>query len=246
MISLTSNAQATFEHAYTSEYFNHNEGNMFRTDNGLFFYTFERNTGIVKIYNSSHVLIKTVNIPMETNYYLRSLQAISDKLFNSDNLVEFMVGSYNLSGPTNVYKIRLINENGIVLQEIANKDEAIIVKENDNSFKLIVSNSSSSMLYPIDYDVYSLPGTTLNIVQNQTSNYSLIGFPNPTSNNITIVSSLKNGESGNLEVFDLNGKKVMEKLVTGNGSEINLELTNLNNGVYIYKLNGKINRFIKK
>jgi len=35
------------------------------------------------------------------------------------------------------------------------------------------------------------------------------------------------------------------KNVTGGNNEINLDVTALSNGVYIYKLNGQTNKFIK-
>ena len=38
----------------------------------------------------------------------------------------------------------------------------------------------------------------------------------------------------------------MQKTVVGENAEINLDVTELSNGVYIYKLNGQTNRFIKK
>ena len=75
---------------------------------------------------------------------------------------------------------------------------------------------------------------------------SFFGFPNPTENRIAITNNLENGQNGILEVFDVNGKKVIQKNVIGENGEINLDVTELSNGVYIYKLNGQTNRFIKK
>lgn len=75
---------------------------------------------------------------------------------------------------------------------------------------------------------------------------SFFGFPNPTENRITITNNLENGQNATLEVFAINGKKVMQKNVVGENGEINLDVTELNEGVYIYKLNGQTNRFVKK
>jgi hypothetical protein len=57
---------------------------------------------------------------------------------------------------------------------------------------------------------------------------------------------LKNGQNGTLEVFEINGKTVTQKNVVGQNGEINLDITVLNEGVYIYIVNGQTNRFVKK
>ncbi len=57
---------------------------------------------------------------------------------------------------------------------------------------------------------------------------------------------MKNGQNGTLEVFEINGKTVTQKNVVGQNGEINLDITVLNEGVYIYIVNGQTNRFVKK
>ena len=41
-------------------------------------------------------------------------------------------------------------------------------------------------------------------------------------------------------------KKVLQKNVSGGSKEIDLDVTNLTRGVYIYRINGKTNKFIKE
>lgn len=238
--------QITFEHSYTTERFSHDKGNILRTENGLYFYTFDFTIGILRIYDSSHALYKTVNVTDADGYNSFGFYAISDVLFNADNLIEFMVSYVKDDGTNYIFKLKLINENGSVLREFANKDEAIIVRGLSNSFKLITANSAATQLFPLQYDVYSLPGTILGVAQNQTEDNFFLGFPNPAADSITIVHSLKNGETGLLQIFDTNGKKVMEKNIIGTSAEINIDISDLSHGIYIYKLNGKTNRFIKK
>jgi len=74
----------------------------------------------------------------------------------------------------------------------------------------------------------------------------LFGYPNPTADRIMITNPLENGENALLEVFDMNGKRIMKKNISGNETEIILDVSNLNNGTYIYKINGEANKFIKK
>jgi hypothetical protein len=113
---------------------------------------------------------------------------------------------------------------------------------------LITYYDGQAQFPSVDYifDVYSLPGTTLNTVTNLLNEDSFFSFPNPTSNIISITNNLKSGENFPLEIFDINGKKVLEKTVTGENEEIHLDVSHLSNGIYIYKLKGMTNKFVKK
>lgn len=245
-ISSFSFAQATLEHSYQTTKFQSDETNAFLTDTGLKYYTLNNSTGTLLIYDDLHSLIKTVNIPIPGGYSLNYLYIITDKLFNTDPLIEFII-SFTNNNADDPFIFTLINENGTILQQFGDKIKAYVVKGTNNSFKLItVSNVPSQNNGFYDYDIYSLPGTTLNILQNELPENYFFGFPNPAEYKIAITNNLQNGENGTLEVFDENGKKVIKKNVIGGNSEINLDVTELSNGVYIYKLNGQTNRFIKK
>ncbi|CAN1562010.1 Secretion system C-terminal sorting domain [Flavobacteriaceae bacterium] len=240
-ISSLSFGQITLEHTYTTEGFNnYPKSYAFHTDNGLFYYTINSLENKVLIYNPSHILFKTANLNVGIGYTINTIYLATDKLFNSNSKIEFIVVSRN--GTPNSSKMTLFDEDGANLFEFGDRWEANFIKNSDTSFKLIVSTDKDS---PNNYDIYSLPGT-LSIIQQQTFNKNqFFGYPNPASNKITIINNLKEGENGLLEIFDINGKRIMEKNVLGNETEINLDVANFENGVYIYKLNGKTNRFIK-
>jgi len=74
-------AQAVLEHSYVTDEWNYEFTNAFNTDSGIHYYTTEN--GIMNIYDSNHSLIKSVNLPIGSNEY--GIDAVSDKLFNSDN-----------------------------------------------------------------------------------------------------------------------------------------------------------------
>lgn len=87
-----------------------------------------------------------------------------------------------------------------------------------------------------DYDVYSLSGT-LSIAQEEMYlKNSFTGFPNPTSNKLNITNPLSDGENQTLQVFDSNGKKILEQSVTGDGKYIELNVSTITNGIYYIKL----------
>ncbi len=245
-ISNLSFAQATLEQQYSTNEISRAFTYAFKTDTGLNYFTVEA-TNVLKVYNSSHSLTSTTTIPIDNGYTLDGVYPVSDKLFNNDNLIEFLIFTYIQSGSgleTFTYKLTLINQNGTILQQFGDRAYANIIKESSEVFKLIThktTNENNTV-----YDVYSLPGTTLETVTLNKNSNSFFGFPNPTGNKITIINNLENGQNGTLEVFDANGKKVMQKNVVGENGEINLDVTKLSSGVYIYKLNGQTNRFIKK
>jgi hypothetical protein len=246
-ISSFSYGQAIFEHSYSSDTVNPNRINSFNTESGINYYTINKTLNTISIYNSSHALTKTVNITVPANSNILNIYAITDKLFNSDNLIEFIVSIY--SNTDYHYSTTLYNENGVIIQQFgANSEDAHIVKDTNNNYKLItrggVINPSTSVTSYV-FDVYSLPGT-LSVNQQSLLSKHIVGYPNPTENDITITNNLENGENAKLEVFDTNGKKVLEKNVVGEDGELNLDVSNLSSGVYIYKLKGETNRFIKK
>lgn len=243
--------QATLEQSYQTTSWTYEQTNAFKTDAGLHYFTLNKTTKTLLIYNSSHSLIKTVIIPVATGFNLDAIWGVTDKLFNADSLVEFVVFSrtdYNSTNGT-VNNMTLVNENGTILQQFGNRFDAYIIKGLTANFKLITLSDPFSPIPQATnytYDVYSLPGTSLgNIVLNKNSN-SLTSYPNPTENKISITNNLATGQNEILEIFDLNGKKVMQKNITGNTDEIIIDTTELSNGVYIYKLNGQTNKFIKK
>jgi len=246
LITSLSFSQATLEHSYISKNWNYENTNAFKTETGLNFYTLDSSTGTLLIYNNSHNLIKTINIVIPNGYTLNSLFFITDKLFNTDSLIEFIISFRSSNGLDDI--LTLINENETILQQFGNKHVAYIFKVTNEEFKLITLSNpfTAPTSNNFDYDVYSLPGSTLNVSKIKFTKNLFFGFPNPTESKINITNNLEHGENATLEVFDVNGKKVMKKNVTGDDNKITLNVNELSNGMYIYKLKGETNRFIKK
>lgn len=243
-ISTLSFGQATLEHSYTTNYLGADSSwetikkgllYSFNTQNGINYFTLNTVSNTITIYNQNHIFFKTVSFP-ETP---AKIHFITDKLFNNDDLIEILYSTDFAAGSNT----KLINENGVLLQTISNRPYARLTKDSSNNFKLIVSNVESYML---NYDVYSLSGTLSLAQQDIYLKNSFVGYPNPAENTINITNKLSNGENGILEIFDTTGEKVMKKNVIGGNNEINLDITELSSGVYIYKLNGQTNRFIKR
>lgn len=234
--------QATLEHSYRTTYANPSYDDLskipfvFHTENGINYYTYDRLVNQLTFYNENHVMIRTVSLPdLPDNIFF-----VTDKLFNNDNLIEIVY--HYTSGDLDSYvsNIKLINENGVVLQTFTNRTYARLIKNNTGNYKFLTgrvdSSESQEGHYMYDYDIYSLSGT-LSIAQEEMYlKNSFAGFPNPASNKINITNPLSYGENQTLQVFDSNGKKIMEQPVFGDGKNIELNVSTIANGVYYIKL----------
>jgi Secretion system C-terminal sorting domain len=249
IISNLSFGQVTLEHSYntSSQGFGERYSFAFNTESGLNHFTYEQSTKTFKIYNESHSLTNTFVAQIPSNYEIYSDGfsfygvLATDKLFNTNNSIEFLIALVNTT--TWEYKFILMDDSGVILQEFNDRSKfGGIYKTSTGNYKFILKKvtANSSIV-----DVYSLPGT-LSVNQQQLLGNNFKSYPNPTENVINISNNLSNGENSTLEIFNINGQKVMQETVSGNQGEINLDVTDLNEGVYIYKLNGQSNRFVKK
>src|SRR5690606_15347786 len=113
-------SQITLEHSYTgnSQLLYSGYKFSFNTENDIYFYTYDSSSNSIDIYNSSHTLYKTVSLPFTNTAYL-SIFFPTDKLFNNDNLIEFIAMAYSNSGTSSM---QLINEDGTVLYDFGDKN----------------------------------------------------------------------------------------------------------------------------
>lgn len=236
-ISNFSFGQVTLEHSYSnpSSISTDDLFFTFNSANGINYYTFNKTTNIVEIYNENHILTNTFTVPTTAGYTPVNVM-VTDKLFNNDNAFEFLITLSNYPND----KMILVNDSGTQIQEFNNRSFAKIVKNNSGAYKLIVKNTSANIV-----DIYSLPGTLSVNQQNLVSN-KIVAYPNPTNDVINITNKYSNSTNGLLEVFNINGQKVIEQNISNNIDVISLNVSDLSSGVYIYKLNGETNKFIKK
>ncbi|MCB0486285.1 MAG: T9SS type A sorting domain-containing protein, partial [Flavobacteriaceae bacterium] len=95
--------------------------------------------------------------------------------------------------------------------------------------------------YNIRYDVYDLPTATLSTSEIQLVDF--VAFPNPTSKKLSLINP-KNGNTS-IEIYDLNGKKVLHKTFSDLEDKISIDVEKLSNGVYVYKIGSLSSKFIK-
>jgi len=236
-------AQVTLEHNYltTGGYNDVQKSYAFFTDSGINYYT-TNNQNQVMLYNASHVLYKTVTLPLGANFELTKVILVTDKFFNQNPKIEFLVVSNNYTEGAFEQKMTMYDEDAVNLQEFGDRFSADAIKISDTSFKLIVSQDMSG---DNNYDVYGVPGV-LSVQQQQMRIADNQVYPNPASNRINITNPMLDGESGSVKIYTVTGTKVLEQPANSSEKNITLDVSALASGTYIYKVNNHSGKFIKK
>lgn len=200
----------------------------------------ENPTYNIKIYNISHQETKNINITNSGAFF--TLKLPSDKLFNSDSKIEFIA----LKGTNDVerYSYKLYNEDGNQLFDFGLGYNHKLYKDNNGNYKLLISDyDGDNKDIGQTYRVYALSGTLSNKQENLLLN-KVTTFPNPSSKVININNLKKH--NGIVDVFTVTGKKVLSKKVDKSLNNISVDISNLSNGVYFYKIGDISKRFIKQ
>jgi hypothetical protein len=61
-------------------------------------------------------------------------------------------------------------------------------------------------------------------------------YPNPANNSITVEYSFNNTQKGQIEVYNLTGRKIVSQLLNGNENRVILNTNNWESGIYTYKI----------
>jgi len=193
------------------------------------------------IYRMDHTLYKSIPIPTPEGYYLSDVQFVSEKLFNSDNLVE-LVYSYTKYNPTETsyfytFETKLVNENGTVLLTVPGAGLTNVIDLPGHGKKFLVYEYDYSVIpYRTYTHVYSLPKSATKSADHAISNIGLGNpFPNPANQQVHIPLDLpKEIHSGVLNLFDMNGQWMMSYPLTQTFETLILPTDQLIPGTYFY------------
>jgi len=229
--------QISLEHSYDNSLSNSvlysNYSFSFNTESATYYYYFSSGDNSIKLYNENHSLYKSVSLPIPATGYI-SIYAPSDKLFNNDALIEFIV---MISGSTN--QMYLLNENGDIINNLGDRNRANIIKTNNGAFKLVTSKNDGNII-----DVYALNGTL------STDQFNLLAklspFPNPTDSIINITIPEQVNKTADIKIFSATGKEVMSQKNYGDSNKVSLDVSSLSSGIYLYKVENHTGKFIKK
>ncbi|WP_299056921.1 T9SS type A sorting domain-containing protein [uncultured Polaribacter sp.] len=238
----------TLEKSYRTEGESNNHINYsFISENKLYYVTFNTSNRGINIFDRNHSYYKSISpLELPQNFLFDKFYFITDKLFDLNLEFEILLGARN--NTTGENKMLLFNEKGNIIFDFGDKNEANVFKDVQDNFKLMTSLSHSpySGYQVVDYDIYSLDGTLSISQENFLAKQKIIGFPNPTKQKINITNPFKNNENEKIEVYDINGRKVLEKEFVGNGKSIELDISKLSKGIYNYRIREFGNKFIKK
>ncbi len=140
--AITSRSQINIENSYVG---NLQVSNL--TSGGYKYYNIDLVSNQVKVYNTNHSIYKTINLPTPTGSDVyKDVILLSDNLFDTDNLIEFILLYKNSLSPV-LFLGKVINENGTVI--LQNNRTSFQVFNISGSFKLKCKsiNGDSTIIY---------------------------------------------------------------------------------------------------
>lgn len=200
------------------------------------------------IYNSDYSLYKTFTIslpPTSSSIFISTHDNfnfnVSKHLFNTDDKLEFFVFYQGSVGNLIVY-----NEDGNVVKDFnGSYDYQLIDVFHDsttNTNKLKMGKYISQYSSNKAFDIFSLPTSSLT-TKEITDKNKLTAFPIPTNKNLNIINP--NNGNNSLQVYDENGKIVINKFFKNSEKIISLDIEFLPKGIYIYKIGNTNSKFLK-
>jgi hypothetical protein len=240
-------AQLTLEHSYPTEL---GLSYLYPAQNEIIYYAHETTINQLRIYNSSHTLIKTINVPVSGNSYT-AVYYPSKTLYDTDNDFEYIVYTGDNNGGVLGYNLYLYDESGIQLAHIPNATLNGIFNTPTGAKMMVRKMQSGSTTYAIiGSEVYSLPGQlyyseiVTGVTENDNTFHTGMAYPNPANNTISIPYQFKTN-GGNVAIYSIDGKQVDYSVIDGTQGIYELNTSNIAPGVYQYNLsNGVSGKFV--
>ena len=193
----------------------------------------------IDLYNLDYTLFKTINIPTQPNQYY-GVMYISDKLFDLDDALEFMVADFY---QTRVMVYKEDGSNIFAEGDSANPAKVSYAEPIINTTggtKMVIGVKSLATGINIS-EIYRLPGTLLSAhAESHLSNFERIIsdiFPNPNTGRMRIDYQLLQGESqGQISFYNLQGKLVKSFKADGQSGYLEVDNSDLPSGTYLYQI----------
>lgn len=227
------------------------------TQNGYKYWVLDASGFKINIYNTNLSLFKVINIPLPANTPTNNYQVhfMSDKLFDTDNLIEYFVrvGFINPYIP----KVYIFNETGSTLlfsdstyfssswTDIFQNSYPLFYDGSKTVLKLAKGSSTSGASNRTVF--YALPGTipcvecsstgtTVGRPEYTENKTEPLFYPNPASDLLKLRYTLpKDYQKAFIRVTDLQGRLVEEFAVTNDFDSIYLP-KEFNTGLYLYSV----------
>jgi len=235
LFSTLLNAQISLDHNFSQvvEY-DYSEGN---------YYSIDYVSNECDVYDLDYSIRKSINISVPTNWYLNDVAYVSKKMFNNDDLIEFLVVFYRYVPVTDTtgyyeYTTKVISENGTELLNVPNGGYSYVYTDTQGNTKLMVYTYDFSV-NPVIYgtNIYSIPGAPSSIQNNNVKIEEPNPYPNPSNGIINIPFELRDIHSkGSVIVTDMKGRVVLNQSVSGSQGFFSFNSEKLSPGQYIYSI----------
>ena len=232
----TAHAQITREHRYSSIV---EPGKLSTGDVKYAGYVSSNATsGQVRIYNLNHSIYRQVPITVPNGARIWGIEYLSDKLFNTNAGLEFVlnVGNPSPSG-SSISQTRIYDETG-----------ALLLSTDSTGVSAIYNTPTGTKMLLYNFDagdagtsqIFSLGGTltTLRTVSGQAQAELAPAYPNPSEAEINLPYQVALGKVAELVVRDIAGRQVATYQVDNTFDHLRLNTRKLRSGVYFYTVDG--------
>jgi len=211
------------------------------------FYLMDVALSQTRIYNTNHLLWKTINLPVPANNYLYDIKHLSEGLFTSDNslCLGYVYYIYDETNAYYTFNAKIIKENGTELIAIPGCQYLEIMDLDGDGVKLLAYCFDYSVSpYTVQTRIYSLPGTLMVAEGPGTPARSGNPYPNPAIDFTTIPYNLPSGISNaNLTISDMQGQVIDQLMINSNAERITLPTGRYPAGMYLYSVESGSTRY---
>lgn len=207
---------------------------------GYKYYLMDVPNGECRLYNQDHSLFKTINCNIPNGFYLSDIKFISKHIFDTDAEVELLCTYYKYytSQAYYEYNSKIINDDGTQILALDGALYNYINKTDEDTYKLFsYSYDYSTFPEKVWTNIYNLPGTAVatQYLNEKSAEILLNMFPNPASEKVNIAYQLpENSNTGNLYLFDNNGRVVNKFVVDGHTDHLEINISEYKSGIYHY------------
>jgi hypothetical protein len=262
---ISASAQITVDHvfynAYNMETVNFTNPNLgekfFINTEQVNFYSHQ---DTIKVFNSDYTIYKTIPLPLNyvyTDFYTSAaanIPSLSDQLFNSDSLLEFLAVKPTNSG-NDIYSV--INELGQTVYTFPDTSTGAVLFKIAGHFKMGMHPYSNVSAVVTPYTMYGLPGS---IPCSQCSGliagiegpsgtgpgFSFNAYPNPFNNTLNINYNMQSPENAKITLTDILGRELMNLPITKQSDNLSVSTSGLPAGVIIISVIGSNGQTISK
>jgi len=101
---------------------------------------------------------------------------------------------------------------------------------------LTIDFESLQQTYYTSYHFYLAAQTTTSVLRNGNGSFCI--FPNPAKDELKIYNPEFTIEGGTIELYNLTGRKLLERQIPLGSEEVTVDVSGLKSGVYFCKMNG--------